>query len=119
MIHLTVYDITVVLHFKSNKMLRVPALQRVDRAYSERSPLNPTQIEEPRGISYGSLSPYFGFLRSSMWRPSSMQVNFNFETFLQSERGAVARHLFQFIDRLQMILYRNCESTDITWTRCT
>lgn len=56
-------------------MSRVPQLRRIARTFSERSPLNPRPVEEPRGISYGSLSPYFGFLRSSVWRSNSMQVN--------------------------------------------
>lgn len=61
-------------------MRRVPPpLHKLGRTFSEMSPLNPRlnprPIEEPRGISYGSLSPYFGFLRTSMFRATSMQVN--------------------------------------------
>lgn len=77
---------------KEIKMRRIPSLRHFGRSYSERSPLNPhagvggegdtstgsasgaTGTAGVRGISYGTLSPYFGFIRSSLWRSNSMQV---------------------------------------------
>lgn len=76
---------------KEIKMRRIPPLRHFGRSYSERSPLNPrpgdgsaidgasgsSATAAPRGISYGTLSPYFGFIRSSLWRSSSLQVTDN------------------------------------------
>lgn len=62
-------------------MSRNPPIHRIGRAFSERSPLNPAAVVAPTDTpesrlarSYGSLSPYFGFLRNSVFRSSSMQV---------------------------------------------
>lgn len=68
-----------------SKMSRHPPIYRIGRAFSERSPLNPaanvapTDTSESRlARSYGSLSPYFGFLRNSVFRSSSTQVITNY-----------------------------------------